>query len=79
MPILPHGALEWLRLGRESSIEPLKRFGKRFNEVINFFRYRITSGRLEAANAAISRIQAKACGLFDVPYLFLKLRQAFYQ
>lgn len=75
--------VEWLRLVRESSIEPLKRFGrgigKRFNEVINFFRYRITSGRIEAANAAISRIQAKACGLFDVPYLFLKLRQAFYQ
>ena len=74
---------EWLRLLHECDIESLKRFGrgvrKSFNEVINFFRYCITSGQIDSANAAISRIQAKACGLFDVPYLFLKLRQSFYQ
>ncbi len=51
---------------------------KNFNEVINFFKYRISSGKIEAANAAISRIQSKTCGLFNIPYLFLKLRQGFY-
>ncbi|MEG0837598.1 MAG: transposase, partial [Akkermansia sp.] len=74
---------EWLRMTRASSIEPLKRFAKgllkNFNEVINFFKFRISSGKIEAANASISRIQAKTCGLFNIPYLFLKLRQSFYQ
>lgn len=74
---------DWLRMVRVSSIEPLKRFAKgllkNFNEVINFFKYRISSGKIEAANAAISRIQSKTCGLFNIPYLFLKLRQSFYQ
>ncbi|PNC04649.1 transposase [Akkermansia muciniphila] len=67
----------------ESASNPLKRFAKslskNFNEVVNFLKYRITSGRIEAANASISRIQSKTCGLFNIPYLFLKLRQAFYQ
>ncbi len=74
---------DWLRMVRASSIDPLKRFAKgllkNFNEVINFFKYRISSGKIEAANAAISRIQSKTCGLFNIPYLFLKLRQSFYQ
>ena len=51
---------------------------EQFNEVINGIRYRINSARIESANAAIKRIQAKACGLFDVRYLFLKLRQVYF-
>ena len=30
---------------------------------------------MESARAAIKRIQSKACGLFDMEYLFLKMRQ----
>ena len=75
--------VEWLRMAQESGIGALKRFAqgllKNINEVGNSFRYGINSGKIESANAAISRIQAKACGLFDVPYLFLKLRQCFHQ
>ena len=38
--------------------------------MINFFRNRVITGKIEAANAAISRIQAKARGLSDIPYFF---------
>ena len=41
-------------------------------------RYKINSAKIEAANAMIKRIQSKACGIFDVVYLFLKLRQIYY-
>ncbi len=49
----------------------------KFNEVVNGVRCLIDSARLESANAAIKRIQAKACGLADAEYLFLKLRQIY--
>lgn len=52
-----------------------RKISEQFNEVINGIRYKINSARIESANAAINRIQAKACGLFDERYLFLKLRQ----
>lgn len=75
--------IDWIRMASQSSISPLKRFAKNlskhFNEVANFFKYRITNGLIEATNASISRIQSKTCGLFPIPYLFLKLRQVFYQ
>ncbi len=48
---------------------------EKFNEIINGIRYRINSARIESANAAIKRIQSKACGLFDMECLFLKMRQ----
>ncbi len=47
--------------------------------ITNLDRHSFSSGKIEAANAAISRIQSKTCGLFNIPYLFLKLRQSFYQ
>ena len=66
----------------KSKIKILRRFvrkiSEQFNEVINGIRYHINSARIESANASIKRIQAKACGLFDVRYLFLMLRQVYF-
>lgn len=63
----------------KSKVSQLKRFARgiseKFNGIINGIRYKINSARIESANAAIKRIQAKACGLFDMEYLFLKMRQ----
>ena len=72
----------WIKMCMKSKIKILRRFARKiseqFNEVINGIRYHINSARIESANASIKRIQAKACGLFDVRYLFLKLRQIYF-
>lgn len=69
----------WIKMCMRSNVRILNNFARKiseqFNEVINGIRYKINSARIESANAAIKRIQAKACGLFDERYLFLKLRQ----
>ena len=69
----------WIRMCMKSKVSQLKRFAKgiseKFNGIINGIRYRINSARIESANAAIKRIQSKACGLADMEYLFLKMRQ----
>ena len=69
----------WIKMCMRSNVRILNNFARKiseqFNEVINGIRYKINSARIESANAAIKRTQAKACGLFDVRYLFLKLRQ----
>ena len=74
---------KWLRMAQASEIGPLKRFAqgllRNLKEVVNSFRYGVNNGKIESANATLSRIQSKTCGLFNVPYLFLKLRQCFYQ
>ena len=72
----------WIKMCMKSKIKILRNFARKiseqFNEVINGIRYGINSARIESANAAIKRIQAKACGLFDVRYMFLKLRQIYF-
>ena len=72
----------WIKMCMKSKVQKLRNFARKiseqFNDVINGIRYRINSARIESANAAIKRIQAKACGLFDVRYLFLKLRQVYF-
>lgn len=48
----------------KSKVKTLRNFAKKiseqFNDVINGIRYKINSVRIESANAAIKRIQAKA-------------------
>ncbi|MBR5886920.1 MAG: transposase, partial [Akkermansia sp.] len=65
----------WIKMCMKSKVKILRIFAKRiseqFNEVINGICYRINSARIESVNAAIKRIEAKACGLFDVRNLFL--------
>ncbi len=72
----------WVRMSVASGIELLEKFARgisaKTNEVINGIRHRINSARIESANAGIKRIQAKCCGLFNIDYLFLKMRQIFF-
>ena len=72
----------WIKMCMKSKVKQLIHFAKgissKFNEIINGIRYKINSAKIESANAMIKRIQSKACGIFDVEYLFLKLRQIYY-
>ena len=45
------------------------------NEILSFIQHRITSAKLGAFNATISRIIKRACGYRDLDYLYLKIRQ----
>lgn len=40
-------------------------------------RYKINSACIESMKVEIGRIQRRSCGLFDIKYVFLKLRQSF--
>ena len=70
---------EWIALAEASTLKPFKRLAKTLSrhaqQVLNFFRYRLTSGRIERMNSMIARIQLKTRGLPSVDYLRLKLRQ----
>ena len=70
---------KWISLANESELKPLTKFAKGLDrdrkEILSFIRHRITSAKLEAFNATISRIVKRACGYRDLDYLFLKIRQ----
>lgn len=72
---------QWIGMAVRSGVKQVERFARgiahRYNEVINSIRYNINSARIESANAAIKRTQSKCCGLFDIEYLFMKLRQMY--
>ena len=63
----------------ESGIAELKRFARGLTEakeqILNFCQHRITSARIEAFNTIVSRVIHKACGVANLDFLFLKLRQ----
>lgn len=69
----------WVDWALSTSIAPLKRFARGLlgakEEVLNFCKHPITTGRLEAFNNVVSRIIHRACGVRDIEYLLLKLRQ----
>lgn len=69
----------WIAMAFESGIAELKRFANGLTEakeqILNFCQHRITSARIEAFNTLVSRVIHKACGVTDLDYLFLKLRQ----
>jgi transposase len=44
-------------------------------QILNFCQHRITSARIEAFNTIVSRVIHKACGVANLDFLFLKLRQ----
>lgn len=68
----------WFKLVAESELKPFKRLAKSFKrhlpEILNYFTYRLTSGRIEGLNARISRIQHKCRGITTLRYLYLRLR-----
>ena len=70
---------EWISLAEASTLKPFNRLAKTLSrhaqQVLNFFRYRLTSGRIEGMNSMIARIQLKTRGLPSIDYLRLKLRQ----
>jgi len=70
---------KWVRWTFVSGIEALKTFGrsvlKAKEEILNFCDHPITLGPLESFNNTVSRIIHRACGVSDLDYLFLKLRQ----
>lgn len=69
----------WLRRAEETAIRPLLYFARGMrrarDEVLNYCDYPITQGRLEGFNNLVSRLIHRACGIQDLDYLFLKLRQ----
>jgi transposase len=69
----------WVGWAKEAALRPLERFANSLlqarEEIISFCKHPITNGRLEGFNNLISRLIHRACGVRDLDYLFLKLRQ----
>lgn len=69
----------WCDWAFESGLSPLVSFAKGLlrdsQNIISYFRHQITNGPIEAFNSIIGRIIYQACGIKDLDYLFLKLRQ----
>ena len=69
----------WIAWALSTGIEPVQRFARSLQRsaeyVLNYCKYRVTSGRIEGFNNVISRVLHRACGVQDLDYLFLKLRQ----
>jgi len=70
---------KWCQWAAVSGVEALRKFARSLlrakEEVLNYCKHRITTGRLEGFNNLVSRIIHRACGMQDLDYLFLKLRQ----
>jgi transposase len=70
---------QWVRWARQSGLAAVRKFARSLvrakDGVLNYFRHRITTARLEGFNNLISRILHRACGVSNLDYLFLKLRQ----
>lgn len=68
--------IEW---AKETELKPLVKFAKGVDrdrdEILAWIKHRVTSAKLEAFNATISRIVKRACGYRDLDYLYLKIRQ----
>jgi transposase len=69
----------WIAMALASGIAELKAFANGLTEakeqILNFCQHRITSARIEAFNTIVSRVIHKACGVSNLEFLFLKLRQ----
>ena len=69
----------WIEMAAQSGIRELTRFAKGLQKakdpILAFCKHRITSARIEAFNNIVSKVIHKACGVSNLDYLFLKLRQ----
>jgi transposase len=69
----------WINYTALSGVEALRAFGRRLvkfeDEILNFCKHPITTGPLEGFNNTVSRIIHRACGVRNLDYMFLKLRQ----
>ncbi len=73
-------ALEaWCELAEETGMRYLVKFAKSLRGhqvgICNYAKYRLTSGKIEAANVAIGMIRKRARGIKDTEYFKLKIRQ----
>jgi transposase len=70
---------QWVRWAKDSAVAPVRRFARSLlkakDEVLNYCTHRITTAPLEGFNNLISRIIHRSCGVANLDYLFLKLRQ----
>jgi len=70
---------KWCRWAAGSGVEAVRKIARSLlrakTEIFNYCKHRITTGRLEGFNNTVSRIIHRACGMQDLDYLFLKLRQ----
>jgi len=69
----------WVGWAQETGLAAVHKFAdglvRAQEEVLNFCEHPITTGPLESFNNTVSRIIHRACGVRDLDYLFLKLRQ----
>lgn len=69
----------WVAWAKDARIDVLTRFAEGLlrdqEELVDYCRYPITIGRLEGFNNTVSRLVHRACGIRNLHYLFLKLRQ----
>jgi transposase len=73
----------WTDWAVESGVKPLVRFARSLwkskDHVLAYVDWPVTTGRLECLNGLTERILRRCCGLVDMQYLFLKIRQAAHQ
>ena len=69
----------WVQWVEQSAINPLLKFAhgviRDLESIVSFSKHRITNGKLEGFNNLVARVIHKACGIKNLRYLFLKLRQ----
>lgn len=73
-------ALEsWCEMAQASGMKSFERLARSFrkgaDKVVAFIKHRVTSGRIEGLNNQVARVVHRACGVRDLDYLFLRLRQ----
>ena len=70
---------DWVNVCLASALAPFRKAAKsiarHMDGILNFFRYRLTSGRIEGLNAKIARLSHKMRGIVNTDFLFLLLRQ----
>ena len=70
---------QWVAWARQSAVGLMEKFAngveRDAENITSYSKHRITNGRLEGFNNQVARVIHKACGIRNVQYLFLKLRQ----
>ena len=72
----------WLTKAEESGITMLEKVAEWLTgvkaNILNWFDYQISSGKLEAFNGKIRRLLKNTCGLRDQEYMFLRIQNLMY-
>lgn len=70
---------DWVAWVEESGLSPMIRYARGLwrdrENILSYIRYEVTTGPLEAFNGTIERILRRSCGIRDLEYLYLKIRQ----